>query len=151
MSKLKQNQQKILNRRARYDYEIHSQIETGIILKGNEVKSIRLGKVVLDNAYAVLKKGEIWMMNLFIDLKNYNKKLNSFDNLRPKKLLLSKQEISKISQNLKTNNFTMIPLNMHFNKKGFVKIDLGISKGRKKLIKGNIKKTKIGKDKKKDY
>ena len=45
----------------------------------------------------------------------------------------------------------MIPLNMHFNKKGFVKIDLGISKGRKKLIKGNIKKTKIGKDKKKDY
>ena len=56
MSKLKQNQQKILNRRARYDYEIHSQIETGIILKGNEVKSIRLGKVVLDNAYAVLKK-----------------------------------------------------------------------------------------------
>ena len=140
MSKLKQNQQKILNRRARYDYEIHSQIETGIILKGNEVKSIRLGKVVLDNAYAVLKKGEIWMMNLFIDLKNYNKKFNSLDNLRPKKLLLSKQEISKISQNLKTNNFTMIPLNMHFNKKGFVKIDLGISKGRKKVDKREYKK-----------
>ena len=140
MSKLKQNQQKILNRRARYDYEIHSQIETGIILKGNEVKSIRLGKVVLDNAYAVLKKGEIWMMNLFIDLKNYNKKFNSFDNLIPKKLLLSKQEISKISQNLKTNDFTMIPLNMHFNKKGFVKIDLGISKGRKKIDKREYKK-----------
>ena len=140
MSKLKQNQQKILNRRARYNYEIHSQIETGIILKGNEVKSIRLGKVVLDNAYAVLKKGEIWMMNLFIDLKNYNKKFNSFDNLRPKKLLLSKQEISKISQNLKTNNFTMIPLNMHFNKKGFVKIDLGISKGRKIYDKSEYKK-----------
>ena len=69
MSKEKQNQKKILNRRAKYDYEIHSQIETGVILKGNEVKSIRLGKVVLDNAYAVLKKGEIWMMNLFIDLK----------------------------------------------------------------------------------
>ena len=140
MSKLKQNQQKILNRRARYDYEIHSQIETGVILKGNEVKSIRLGKVVLDNAYAVLKKGEIWMMNLFIDLKNYNKKFNSLDNLRPKKLLLSKQEISKISQNLKTNNLTMIPLNMHFNKKGFVKIDLGISKGRKKVDKREYKK-----------
>ena len=140
MSKVKQNQKKILNRRAKYDYEIHSQIETGVILQGNEVKSIRLGKVVLDNAYAVLKKGEIWMMNLFIDLKNYNKKINSIDNLRPKKLLLSKQEISKISQNLKTNNFTMIPLNMHFNKKGFVKIDLGISKGRKKIDKREYKK-----------
>ena len=80
------------------------------------------------------------MMNLFIDLKNYNKKFNSFDNLRPKKLLLSKQEISKISQNLKINNFTMIPLNMHFNKKGFVKIDLGISKGRKKVDKREYKK-----------
>ena len=140
MSKVKQNQKKILNRRAKYDYEIHSQIETGVILKGNEVKSIRLGKVVLDNAYAVLRKGEIWMMNLFIDLKNYNKKINSIDNLRPKKLLLSKQEISKISQNLKTNNLTMIPLNMHFNKKRFVKIDLGISKGRKKVDKREYKK-----------
>jgi len=98
VSKLKQNQQKILNRRARYDYEIHSQIETGIILKGNEVKSIRLGKVVLDNAYAVLKKGEIWMMNLFIDLKNYNKKFNSFDNLRPKKLLLSNKKSPNFSK-----------------------------------------------------
>ena len=56
MSKEKQKQKKILNRRAKYDYEIHSQIETGIILKGNEVKSIRFGKVVLDNAYAVIKK-----------------------------------------------------------------------------------------------
>ena len=140
MSKVKENQKKILNRRAKYDYEIHSQIETGVILKGNEVKSIRLGKVVLDNAYAVLRKGEIWMMNLFIDLKNYNKKINSIDNLRPKKLLLSKQEISKISQNLKTNNFTMIPLNMHFNKKVFIKIDLGISKGRKKVDKREYKK-----------
>ena len=59
-------------------------------MKGNEVKSIRFGKVVLDNAYAVLKKGEIWLMNLFIDLKNYNKKLDSIDDLRPKKLLFVK-------------------------------------------------------------
>ena len=140
MSKEKPNQRKIFNRRARYDYEIHSQIETGVILKGNEIKSIRLGKVVLDNAYAILKKGEIWMMNLFIDLKNYNKKFENIENLRPKKLLLSKKEIAKITQTLKTNNFTMIPLNMHFNKKGFVKIDLGISKGRKKADKREYKK-----------
>ena len=116
-------------------------------MKGNEVKSIRLGKVVLDNAYAIIKKGEIWMMNMFVDLKNY-KKMDDLDNLRAKKLLLSK-EIAKISLTLKNNNFTIIPLNIHFNSKGFVKIDLGISKGRKKLIKENIKKIKIGKDKKK--
>ena len=127
----KKKQKKILNRRARYDYEIQSQIEAGIILKGNEVKSIRLGKVVLDNAYAIIKKGEIWMMNMFVDLKNY-KKIDDLDNLRAKKLLLSKKEIAKISLTLKNNNFTIIPLNIHFNIKGFVKIDLGISKGERK-------------------
>ena len=135
----KKKQKKILNRRARYDYEIQSQIEAGIILKGNEVKSIRLGKVVLDNAYAIIKKGEIWMMNMFIDLKNY-KKMYDLDNLRAKKLLLSKKEIAKISLTLKNNNFTIIPLNIHFNSKGFVKIDLGISKGRKKVDKREYKK-----------
>jgi len=140
VSKEKQNQKKILNRRAKYDYEIHSLIETGVILNGNEVKSIRFGKVVLDNAYAIIKKGEIWMMNMFIDLKHLNKKIDNLDNLRPKKLLLKKKEIAKISQSLKNNNFTMIPLNLHFNKKGFVKIDLAISKGRKKADKREYKK-----------
>ena len=89
-------------------------------------------------------------MNMFVDLKNY-KKFDGFDDMRPKKLLLSKREISKISLTLKNNNFTMIPLNLHFNNKGFIKIDLGISKGRKRLIKGNIKKIKTGRDKKKGY
>ena len=93
MSKEKQNQRKILNRRARYDYEIQSQIEAGIVLNGSEVKSIRLGKVVLDNSYAVFKKGELWILNLYIDLKNLNKKLENIDNLRPKKLLLSRKEL----------------------------------------------------------
>ena len=79
MSKEKQNQRKILNRRARYDYEIQSQIEAGIVLNGSEVKSIRLGKVVLDNSYAVFKKGELWILNLYIDLKNLNKKLENID------------------------------------------------------------------------
>ena len=136
MSKEKNNQKKILNRRARYDYEIHSQIEAGIILNGNEVKSIRFGKVVLENSYAIIKKGEVWLINMFVDLKN----LNNLDSLRPKKLLLSKKEITKISHNLKNNSFTMIPLNLHFNKKGFVKIDLAISKGRKKADKRDYKK-----------
>ena len=69
---------------------------------------------------------------MFIDLKNNNKKIHEFDNLRPKKLLLKKKEKLKISQTLKNNSFTMIPLNLHFNKKVLLKIDLGISKGRKK-------------------
>ena len=140
MSKEKQNQRKILNRRARYDYEIQSQIEAGIVLNGSEVKSIRLGKVVLDNSYAVFKKGELWILNLYIDLKNLNKKLENTDNLRPKKLLLSRKDLNKISSTVLNNNFTIVPLNLHFNNKGFIKIDLGISKGRKKSDKREYKK-----------
>jgi len=140
VSKEKTKQKKFLNRRARYDYEIQSQIEAGIVLNGTEVKSIRLGKVVLDNSYAVFKKGELWILNLYIDLKNLNKKFENIDNLRPKKLLLSRTQLNKISSTILNNNYTIVPLNLHFNSKGFIKIDLGISKGRKKSDKREYKK-----------
>ena len=89
-------------------------------------------KVVLDNSYAVFKKGEIWILNLYVDLKGYKKGFETSDNLRPKKLLLKKKQIEKISQSLRSNNYTMVPLNLHFNNKGFLKVELSISKGRKK-------------------
>ena len=106
--------------------------------------------MVLDNSYAIIKKGEVWLINMFIDLKNY-KKIDGFDDMRPKKLLLSKREIIKISLTLKNNNFTMIPLNLHFNNKGLLKIDLGISKGRKKADKREYKKDQDWKRQKKGY
>ena len=71
------------------------------------------------------------MLNLFIDLKKY-KIFSDSDNLRPKKLLLGRKQIEKISLNLKNTNNTLIPLNIHFNQKGFLKVDIALSKGRKK-------------------
>ena len=120
------------NRKARFNYETIQKLEAGIVLSGNEIRSIRDGKVVLDNSYAVIKKGEIWILNLYIDLKGYKKSFDNSDNIRPKKLLLKKKQIEKISHNLRSNNYTMIPLNLHFNNKGFLKVELSISKGRKK-------------------
>jgi len=120
------------NRKAKFSYQISETLEVGIVLKGAEVKSIRRGGVALDNAYAVDKKGEFWVMNLYIDLKEYERSYDDLDNLRPKKLLLKKDQISKINFKIKQNGFTMIPLDLHFNKNGFVKVLLGISKGRKK-------------------
>ena len=120
------------NRKARYNYEIIQKIEVGIVLQGNEIRSIREGKVILDNSYAILKKNEIWIMNPFVDLKNFKSKFDNSDNLRPKKLLLKKKQIEKISNKLRSDNLTMIPLDLHFNNKGFIKVDLAISKGRKK-------------------
>ncbi len=120
------------NRKAKYNYEIIEQIEVGIVLLGAEVKSIRKGGVALDNSYAVDKKGELWINNLYVDLKDYNNGLVVASNIRPKKLLLNKNEINKINIKIKQSGFTLIPLDLHFNSKGFIKVLLGISKGRKK-------------------
>ena len=121
-----------LNRKAKFNYQIIDQIEVGIVLTGFEVKSIRKGGVSLDNSYAVDKKGELWINNLYVDLKSYENSPETTNNIRSKKLLLKKTEIYKINMKVKQNGLTMIPLDLHFNKKGFIKILLGISKGRKK-------------------
>ena len=121
-----------LNRKAKFNYQIIDQIEVGIVLTGAEVKSIRKGGVSLDNSYAVDKKGEFWINNLYVDLKNHENSSETADNMRSKKLLLNKTEIYKINMKVKQNGLTMIPLDLHFNNKGFIKILLGISKGRKK-------------------
>ncbi len=121
-----------LNRKAKFNYQIIDQIEVGIVLTGAEVKSIRKGGVSLDNSYAVDKKGEFWINNLYVDLKNYENSPETANNIRSKKLLLNKTEIYKINMKVKQNGLTMIPLDLHFNNKGFIKILLGISKGRKK-------------------
>ena len=130
MSKL--NLKTFQNRKARFNYEILEKFEAGIVLNGNEVRSIRDGKVVLDNAYGVIKTKEVWIINLFVDLKNYKKDFQESNNVRPKKLLLSRREIEKISHKLSINGLTIVPLNLHFNKKGMIKLDIGVSKGRKK-------------------
>ena len=71
------------NRKAKYNYQIIEQIEVGIVLRGAEVKSIRKGGVALDNSYAVDKKGELWINNLYIDLKEYKSSLENTNDIRP--------------------------------------------------------------------
>ena len=132
-----------LNRKAKFNYQIIEQIEVGIVLTGAEVKSIRKGGVSLDNSYAVDKKGELWINNLYVDLKSYENSPETTNNIRSKKLLLNKTEIYKINMKVKQNGLTMIPLDLHFNNKGFIKILLGISKGRKK---GDIREYKKQQD-----
>ena len=120
------------NRKARFDYQIIEKLEVGIVLNGAEVKSIRKGRVALNNSYAIDKRGELWIKNLFIDLKDYKNSMEDLDNLRPRKLLLNKNEIKKINLKIKQSGFTMIPLDLHYNSKGYIKVLIGISKGRKK-------------------
>ena len=111
---------------------IIEKIEAGIVLKGSEVKAIWDNKVAIENAYAILKKNEIWMINLHIDTKKFDISFDISELTRPKKILLNKKEINKISIKVKNNGYTIIPIDLHFNTKGFIKVLLGVSKGRKK-------------------
>ena len=120
------------NKKAKFSYEIIEKIEAGIVLKGSEVKAIRDNKVAIENAYAILKKNEIWMINLHIDTKKFDISFDTSESTRPKKILLNKKEINKISIKVKNNGYTIIPIDLHFNTKGFIKVLLGVSKGRKK-------------------
>ena len=86
----------------------------------------------MDSAYAVFKKNEIWMINLHLDTKKYEFGLKNVESVRPKKILLNRKEIQKISLKIKNNGFTMIPLDLHFNNKGFIKILIGYFKRKKK-------------------
>lgn len=119
----------IVNRKAKFNYFILEEIETGIELKGTEIKSIRKGSVSFDDSYARVKKGEIFITNMYIAKYEEGNRFNH-DERRERKLLLHKNEIKKIDKELTLNPYTLIPLKLYF-KKGKAKILLGICKGKK--------------------
>ena len=127
-----------LNRKARFNYFLKEFLEAGIILKGSEVKSIRKGKVNISDSYAVDKDGEIVLINSHIS----SYKESSFNDHNPtndRKLLLNKREINKIIGKINREGLTIIPTKMYF-KRGKVKIEIAVAKGKKHYDKREIKK-----------
>ena len=118
------------NRRARYDYEIMEKFEAGIELKGSEVKSLRTGHTNLAEAYATMKAGELWLINS--NIPEY-REANRFNHepKRPRKLLLNRKEIDKLSNGVLREHLTIIPLKMFFNPRGRCKVDIALAKGKK--------------------
>ena len=119
----------ILNRKARFNYFIIDEIEAGIELKGTEIKSIRNGKASIEDAYARIKNGEVFLTNMFIAKYEDANRFNH-DERRERKLLLHKSEIIKLSKKLELDNYTLVPLKLYF-KKNHAKISLGLCKGKK--------------------
>ena len=119
----------IINRKARYDYTINDIYECGIVLKGTEIKSIRNGQCNLKDSYAIIKNNEVFLLNMFIS-KYKEASLFNEDETRTRKLLLHKNEIKKISDEVKLNGVTLVPLRIYF-KGNKVKIELGVCKGKK--------------------
>ena len=129
-----------LNRKASFNYFFEDLIESGIVLKGSEIKSIRDGKVNITDSYAIEKNGELILINSHI--ASY--KQASYSNHNPyseRKLLLNKKEINKLIGRINEEGFTLVPTKMYF-KKGKAKLEIAVAKGKKQHDKRNTKKTR---------
>ena len=117
------------NKKAYYDYFIEEKIEAGLVLHGTEVKSLRQGKCSIKESYIQIQNGEVFAINMNITPYEKGNIFNK-DPLRPKKLLLHKNEISKLSGQIATKGYTLVPLQVYF-KQGQVKIEIGLARGKK--------------------
>lgn len=118
------------NRRARFNYEILEKFEAGVVLTGSEVKSLREGKANLSDSYAVPSRGELWLVNAHI-AKYPPAGIFNHEEKRERKLLMQRREIDRLMGKIQEKGLTLVPLSLYFNKRGKVKVSLGLGKGKK--------------------
>ena len=124
------------NKKARFDFFIEDIFEAGIVLTGTEIKSIRQGKVSINESYAKVRDGEIFILGMNISPYEQGNIFN-VDPLRERKLLLSKREIRKIDEINRLKGKTIIPLRVYINERGLAKVQIGIGTGKKNYDKRN--------------
>ena len=119
----------IINREARFNYFVIEEVEFGIELKGNEVKSIKEGSCNIKDSYGIIKNNEVYLVNMFIK-KYKDASIFASEETRQRKLLLHKKEIKKLKQKLEMDGYTLVPLKVYMNKNK-IKVLLGLCKGKK--------------------
>ena len=119
----------IQNRKAKFEYFIEETIEAGIALKGTEIKSLRKSSCDLSDSFAIIKKGEVYLLNAFI-AKYDEGNIFNHDTRRTRKLLLHKSEITKLFNKVSRSGYSLIPLDIHF-KNGKAKVTIGLCRGKK--------------------
>lgn len=117
------------NRRARFDYAIEDDLEVGIMLQGSEVKALREKSGNIAESYAAVEDGELWLVNSYI--APYDRAMFQHTERRRRKLLASRKQLSNLWSATQRKGLTLVPLVMYFNHKGFVKLKIGIAKGKK--------------------
>ena len=120
----------IRNRKARHEFEILDELETGLVLRGAEVKSLRTGKANFTDAYARIADGELWLHNLHIPPYKSAHGFETLDPVRPRKLLLHRRELERLRVKVAERGFALIPLDIHF-RHGFAKVTLALARGKK--------------------
>jgi len=118
------------NKKARHEYFIEEVIEAGIVLTGTEIKSVRQGKVNLKESYAKIENGELIIYGMHISPYEQGNRFN-VDPVRPRKLLLHKQEIRKINGYTTLKGLSIVPLNMYLNEQGMAKLEIAVARGKK--------------------
>jgi len=119
------------NRRARFDYEITNVIEAGIELKGYEVKAVKTGRFELSGSYAVIRHGEVWLMNAKIPPYQAGNTPEDYDPARSRRLLLHQEETKELIGNLQEKGKALVPIEAHLAH-GLIKISLGFGRAKKK-------------------
>lgn len=127
------------NRKARHRFEVLETLECGIVLQGSEVKSLRNGRISLDEAYGRVRDGELWLVGC--DIPEYAQaNVWNHDPKRPRKLLLQKRQVRKFANQAHEKGLTLVPLKIYFNERGFAKVLMGLCRGRKLFDKRQAKK-----------
>jgi len=127
---MKKNRIEIVNRRARFEYEFLEKHEAGIVLSGTEIKSIRAGNVNLRDAYCFFKKEELFVKSLFIAEYEHGNYANH-EPRRTRKLLLHRQQLRKLEKKVKEKGFTIVPVRLYINDRGFAKLEIALAQGKK--------------------
>ena len=131
---MKANQINIKNKKAYFNYEISDTFTAGLVLSGTEIKSVRNGKANINDAYCIVERGEVWVKGMHISEYFYGS-YNNHQVRRDRKLLLTKKEINKLEKESAVAGFTIIPLKLFINDKGYAKLLIGIGKGKKQYDK----------------
>jgi len=127
---MKPGELNIRNKRATFEYEIVDTYVAGIMLRGSEIKSVRDGKVSMNDAYCQFRDGELWVKNL--NISEYKQAtVWQHEPLRMRKLLLNKKEMSKLLAKVKERGFTIIPLRLFMNERGYAKLEIALARGKK--------------------
>jgi SsrA-binding protein len=117
------------NRRAFHDYQFLERLEAGIALSGSEVKSLRGGRASLNEAFARVRGGEVWLENMHVPPYEQGEK-RGYDPIRPRKLLLHRKEIDRLSGKQKEQGLALVPLRVYFSH-GLAKVELGLGRGKR--------------------
>ena len=126
----------IVNRKARFEYNVIEEFIAGIVLCGSEVKSIRKGHCNISDSYCIINKNECLMKNSNI-AKYESDKFSNHEELRDRKLLLNKKEIKKLREAVQTPGYTIVPLKVFSNEHHLIKVKIGLCKGKKEYDKRN--------------